>query len=63
MGLNFAIELEQEDDGRWIAEVPDLPGAGLLLEEVPGGEGPVLPAGGQGVGPRLRGHRATRDTA
>ncbi len=20
------IELEQEDDGRWIAEVPDLPG-------------------------------------
>lgn len=22
----FAIELEQEDDGRWIADVPDLPG-------------------------------------
>lgn len=21
------IELEQEDDGRWIAEIPDLPGA------------------------------------
>jgi predicted RNase H-like HicB family nuclease len=24
--LSFAIELEQEDDRRWIAEVPDLPG-------------------------------------
>jgi predicted RNase H-like HicB family nuclease len=24
--LSFAIELEQEGDGRWIAEVPDLPG-------------------------------------
>lgn len=22
----FSIELEQEADGRWIAEVPDLPG-------------------------------------
>jgi predicted RNase H-like HicB family nuclease len=22
----FAVEIEQEDDGRWIAEVPDLPG-------------------------------------
>lgn len=26
MGMNFAIELEQETDGRWIAEVPGLPG-------------------------------------
>src|SRR5262249_12233810 len=24
--MPLAIELEQEDDGRWIAEVPDLPG-------------------------------------
>ena len=24
--MTFAIELEQEDDGRWIAEVIDLPG-------------------------------------
>jgi predicted RNase H-like HicB family nuclease len=24
--LNLKVELEQEDDGRWIAEVPDLPG-------------------------------------
>jgi predicted RNase H-like HicB family nuclease len=24
--VNFRIELEQETDGRWIAEVPDLPG-------------------------------------
>jgi len=26
MGLSFVIELEREDDGRWIAEVPELPG-------------------------------------
>jgi len=25
-GKNMRIELEREDDGRWIAEVPDLPG-------------------------------------
>lgn len=25
--LNFSIEFDREDDGRWIAEVPDLPGA------------------------------------
>lgn len=24
--MNFRIELEQEHDGRWIAEVPELPG-------------------------------------
>ena len=24
--MNFKIELDREDDGRWIAEVPDLPG-------------------------------------
>lgn len=24
--MNFHIELEREDDGRWIAEVPELPG-------------------------------------
>lgn len=22
----YAVEIEQEDDGRWIAEVPELPG-------------------------------------
>jgi len=22
----FQIELEQEEDGRWIAEIPDIPG-------------------------------------
>ena len=26
MSLNYAIELEQETDGRWIAEIPSLPG-------------------------------------
>jgi len=24
--MTFVVELEQEVDGRWIAEVPDLPG-------------------------------------
>ncbi len=24
--MNFTIEREQEDDGRWLAEVPELPG-------------------------------------
>jgi predicted RNase H-like HicB family nuclease len=24
--MNFKIEVDREDDGRWIAEVPDLPG-------------------------------------
>lgn len=24
--VTFSIEIEQEDDGRWIAEVPTLPG-------------------------------------
>lgn len=26
MPVNLRIETEQEDDGRWIAEIPDLPG-------------------------------------
>ena len=25
-GMSLAVELEREDDGRWIAEIPDLPG-------------------------------------
>ena len=24
--MNFHIEFEREDDGRWIAEVPEIPG-------------------------------------
>ena len=24
--MNFSIETEQEDDGRWIAEIPEIPG-------------------------------------
>ena len=24
--MRFKVEFEQEEDGRWIAEVPDLPG-------------------------------------
>jgi len=26
MSYHFRIEIEQEADGRWIAEIPDLPG-------------------------------------
>jgi predicted RNase H-like HicB family nuclease len=24
--MNFTLEVEHEDDGRWLAEVPELPG-------------------------------------
>lgn len=24
--MNFTIEIEKEDDGRWICEIPELPG-------------------------------------
>ena len=27
------IEIEQEDDGRWIAEVPDLPGVMVYADD------------------------------
>lgn len=33
--MNYSIEYEQEEDGRWIAEVPELPGVlayGVTLE-------------------------------
>jgi len=26
MSVNFKVETERESDGRWLAEVPDLPG-------------------------------------
>lgn len=26
MSVTFPIELDREEDGRWIAEIPDLPG-------------------------------------
>ncbi|QTA92734.1 type II toxin-antitoxin system HicB family antitoxin [Desulfonema magnum] len=25
--MNFIIEIEKEDDGRWICEIPEIPGA------------------------------------
>jgi len=34
--MNFIVEAEQEEDGRWIAEVPELPGVmayGQTLEQ------------------------------
>jgi len=33
--MNFNIECEQEEDGRWIAEVPDLPGVPAYGETRP----------------------------
>jgi predicted RNase H-like HicB family nuclease len=36
MAMKFRVEIEQEEDGRWIAEVIDLPGVlayGNTLEE------------------------------
>ena len=32
--MTFLVELEQEEDGRWIAEVIDLPGA-LAYGQIP----------------------------
>jgi predicted RNase H-like HicB family nuclease len=32
--MNLAIEIEQEEDGRWIAEVIDLPGV-LVYAQTP----------------------------
>lgn len=29
MSVSFPIEIEREDDGRWLAEIPDLPGTML----------------------------------
>ena len=37
--MNFHIEIEQEDDGRWIAEVPEIPGVlayGVSAQEAMG---------------------------
>jgi predicted RNase H-like HicB family nuclease len=30
--VQFSVELEREDDGRWLAEVPDLPGVMTYAE-------------------------------
>ena len=37
--MNFHIEIEREEDGRWIAEVPEIPGVlsyGATAEEAMG---------------------------
>lgn len=31
--MHFQIEVEREEDGRWIAEVPELPGVMLYAED------------------------------
>jgi predicted RNase H-like HicB family nuclease len=31
--MHFNIEIEREDDGRWIAEVPDMPGVMVYGED------------------------------
>jgi predicted RNase H-like HicB family nuclease len=33
--MTYSVEIEREEDGRWIAEVPDLPGA-LAYGATPG---------------------------
>ena len=33
--ITYTVEIEREDDGRWIAEVPALPGA-LAYGQTPG---------------------------
>lgn len=32
MTMRFTIEVEQEEDGRWLAEIPELPGV-LVYEQ------------------------------
>lgn len=32
--MNFTVEYEQEDDGRWLAEVKELPGIMVYGEDV-----------------------------
>ena len=37
--MKFSIEIEREDDGRWLAEIPELPGVmayGASAEEAMG---------------------------
>ena len=31
--MHFQIEIEREEDGRWIAEVPDLPGVMVYADD------------------------------
>ena len=48
--MNFSIEYEQEEDGRWLAEVVGLPGV-LAYGETPQGrhgEGRIARAAGSG---------------
>jgi len=42
--MNFSIEHEQEEDGRWLAEVPELPG---VLANVTNAEEAILKAEGR----------------
>ncbi|NBC10631.1 MAG: type II toxin-antitoxin system HicB family antitoxin [Planctomycetes bacterium] len=30
--MSFPVEVEQEEDGRWLADVPDLPGVMIYAE-------------------------------
>jgi predicted RNase H-like HicB family nuclease len=39
VAMDFTVEIEPEDDGRWIAEIPELPGVlayGATAEEAVG---------------------------
>ena len=41
--MDYRIEFEQEEDGRWIADIPELPG--VMAEEASGGDGELATAG------------------
>jgi hypothetical protein len=48
------IELEREEDGRWIAEVPDLPGVMVYGQSSPVGSGEEPRLAGTGLHASLR---------
>ena len=50
--MRFSIEVSREEDGRWIAEVPELPGVIVY-----GGASEQAVAKAQGQGPRAPGRR------
>ena len=51
--MKFTIESEQEEDGRWLAEVMELPGVMVYGQTPPGspGQSPGLGAAGVGGAP------------
>ncbi len=58
MSHNFAIEFEQETDGRWIAEIPSLPGVMVY-----GNSKPEAMRSVQALALRVLADRVSLDTA